>query len=216
MEIFVINLKHRKDKLEKFLANLPSILSNEKINIFEAIDGSKYNIPKWFDVTNSKEGISGNYGCYLSHLEIIKNIHSSTLIFEDDALFSEDFNEKYKQSVEYIHNLNYDLFYLGGYNNKQPTIIDKRNSIYRCSCTHRTHAYIVSDKDTAKNIELLLTDTKLWHKFLLKQRYHIDHFYGKLQQHEIIKCYCIQPYICGQDEYYTSDVTPKGYLPIRW
>ena len=40
MEIFVINLKHRKDKLEKFLANLPSILSNEKIKIFEAIDGS--------------------------------------------------------------------------------------------------------------------------------------------------------------------------------
>lgn len=216
MEIFVINLKHRKDKLEKFLANLPSILSNEKINIFEAIDGSKYNIPKWFDVTNAKEKISGNYGCYLSHLEIIKNIHRPTLIFEDDAIFSEDFSEKYKQSIEYIQNLNYDLFYLGGYNNKKPAVIDKKNKIYRCFSTYRTHAYIVSGKNTAKNIELLLTDTKAWHLYLLKHIYHIDHFYGQLQQREIIKCYCIQPYICGQDEYYTSDVTPKGYLPIRW
>lgn len=216
MEIFVINLKRRPDKLEKFLANLPQVFSGEKINVFEAIDGSKYDIPKWFDVTGSKEKIAGNYGCYLSHLEIIRNIKSTTLIFEDDAIFSENFDDKYKQSIEYMNNISYDLFYLGGYNNKKPLPVDKKNNIYRCVNTSRTHAYIISGSHTAKNIELLLTNPKVWHRYLLKQKYHIDNLYGKLQEHEIIKCYCIQPYICGQDEYYTSDVTPKGYLPIRW
>ena len=109
MEIFVINLKHRKDKLEKFLANLPSILSNEKIKIFEAIDGSKYPIPKWFDVTNSKERISGNYGCYLSHLEIIRNIHSPTLIFEDDAIFSDGFENALRSLLYDLSDLEYDM-----------------------------------------------------------------------------------------------------------
>jgi GR25 family glycosyltransferase involved in LPS biosynthesis len=216
MQVFVINLEHRKDKLNFMLSNIPKTIDINSINIFNAINGYDIKIPDWYNLINS-EHLHGSYGCYMSHLSIIKQITEPTLIFEDDVIFDNSFDEKYTNLLTVLPTIEYDLFYLGGIDARKSLLYNRNHSIRKCSRTHRTHAYIVSGEKSAKKIANYLEDPKIWHKFLLKKYYHIDHLYGQLQYKNMIQCYRIYPFICGQNECEISDVSPEiGPLPVRW
>lgn len=213
MKIYVINLKHRSEKLKIFFENLPDCIDRKNIDVFEAIDGNQYSIPKWFG--SIQRCTHGRYGCYMSHLKILENITETTLIFEDDVIFKDNFCEKFIKAQNYCNSIDYDIFYLGGGNMMKPTKI--HDDLYRCVRTQRTHAYIIKDKSAANKIIKYISDPNIWKKYLHTFNYHIDQLYGKLQLDQKINAYTIMPFICGQSETSSSDVSPQvGPLKERW
>ena len=110
-QIYVINLKRRKDKLKKIMKRLNEIDPDENINIdiFRAVDGvniddnylKKNNIKlstRWKDPFKNTSINKGEIGCAISHhkiwSDIIKNNYNHALIVEDDGEFSENFIDK--------------------------------------------------------------------------------------------------------------------------
>lgn len=115
-QAFVINLKKRKDRLQKFMLNYKN-LKDMNIHVFEAIDPHNFienkdkTICKNYQFDNSIidkfKGTIGEVGCFLSHYllwkECIKR-NEEILIFEDDCIVSDNFyilNSalKYKENI---------------------------------------------------------------------------------------------------------------------
>ena len=109
---YVINLDIRPDRLEKFM--LRSKEQGLEVTRFPAIDGitiDKFNIPYPPDnrpnaraPTNYQDMSRGQTGCALSHLTLMENCKDINLIFEDDAIFSDQFLpmcNKYFPEVEF-------------------------------------------------------------------------------------------------------------------
>ena len=105
---YVINLKRRPDRLELFKKNCP--LDNSKINRFEAVDGKlSTSIPD-----NFKSLSKGEVGCFLSHKllweKTLKQKDSDySIIFEDDAIFTENFQEDFNDIINTDINFNIPL-----------------------------------------------------------------------------------------------------------
>ena len=114
MDVYVINLKHRTDRLEK-IQNQCKSLNSIKLNIFEALEGDKNEGWKY---------------CALSHLEIIKqNRHKNKniLVFEDDCdiLNLNNFDEQWMNVKNWLdeHPDDWDIF------NGGPTLVNQSKSI---------------------------------------------------------------------------------------
>jgi GR25 family glycosyltransferase involved in LPS biosynthesis len=100
MNIFVINLKHRVDRLQ-YIKNQ---LKDYQYTIIDAVDGyhledQEYNIFKnWIDPTTGRFGLTnGEIGCALSHIKAWKEVvklNKPSIILEDDTLLRQkiDFN----------------------------------------------------------------------------------------------------------------------------
>jgi GR25 family glycosyltransferase involved in LPS biosynthesis len=204
-KVFVISLKKRQDRLKKFFLGLPKPWILNKIIVFEGIDGQKEVIPKWWELSK------GAWGCYLSHLSIIeyclKNKVKSVLIFEDDAIFNKNFNYEIKKALNSLPK-DWEMCYLGGQHLKKPKpeIIDMCLGIG--TNINRTHAYMLSYKGCQKIYKYIINTN--WPS----KKYHIDHYYGYLQENNIIKAYCCLDMLVGQDEG-LSDVVDFNF-PKRW
>ncbi len=97
-KVIVINLDRRTDRMEKLAPQL------EKLDIqykrFSAVDGKK------LDIDPVVAGLR-------SHLQVMKQIAGQrVLILEDDALFVDDFNEKFEKVMQTLPE-DWDIFYLG-------------------------------------------------------------------------------------------------------
>lgn len=133
MKKYVINLKRREDRLEQFKINCPY----NDVEVIEAFDGQNIDInkdkslynkiknqKKEYDITNNE------LGCFASHMAVWKKIiHSNSkynLIFEDDAIFSDNFKTELDKIEldKYINN----LLYVGG-RHKPDFIMDTKYSI---------------------------------------------------------------------------------------
>ena len=125
MKIFIINLERRKDKLDRIKERIKKIQNNEDIEIIKAVDGNNINTEylsvnkykvnsKWRDNNNKRPIKLGEIGCSLSHYKIWKRIVEEkikfAIILEDDAVFSDDYNEKINEITK---NIEYDMLYLG-------------------------------------------------------------------------------------------------------
>ena len=125
MKIFIINLERRKDKLDRIKERIKKIQNNEDIEIIKAVDGNNINTEylsvnkykvnsKWRDNNNKRPIKLGEIGCSLSHYKIWKRIVEEKIkfgiILEDDAVFSDDYNEKINEITK---NIEYDMLYLG-------------------------------------------------------------------------------------------------------
>ena len=165
-KIFVINLKRRSDRLIKFFSNCP--IDQDKIEVFNGFDAKNLNNESKEDLmlynSNQLKNLGGLYrigekGCFISHFKIwnyiIENNIDNTLIFEDDAFFSDNF-------LTILKNIKLDEFYiiyLGGRFQKDfimpdycQTKIDDNivehnisnwNGIYH---DRTTHAYVINYK----------------------------------------------------------------------
>jgi glycosyl transferase family 25 len=139
---FYINLKNRIDRKQSFESQFKNI--NTFIPRFEAILLEK-NDPILQNKYNNFK-----IGCSLSHINLIKLAKRSewknVLIFEDDAIFCDNFLEKIDKCINDLKNINWDIFYLGGETNieclKQTDNLDycpQNGGIYG------THAYAVNN-----------------------------------------------------------------------
>ena len=118
-ETFVINLERRRDRLDSFLQRFPGTANVKKLNIFKAVDGNnlKSNASLLFAILkksiahrNLKLTLnSGEVGCLLSHVAIWKKIVDENIqfahIYEDDALFAENFVPRLQQVYKTILNV---------------------------------------------------------------------------------------------------------------
>ena len=90
-------------------------------------------------------------GCKLSHLKIIidakKNNYNQILILEDDFLLTNNFIEKYNNTINEIYEKinNIDMLYLGfSIVRKDPYIDTNISNLKKLTNGHTTHAYILN------------------------------------------------------------------------
>jgi GR25 family glycosyltransferase involved in LPS biosynthesis len=100
MKGYLINLKSRPDRLERFNNQVRTYLPDIDIELVEAIDGSKLdisneelrkNVNPWNFKHLKEKTLRGVIGCCLSHLECYKKISQNdnphAIVFEDDCVF---------------------------------------------------------------------------------------------------------------------------------
>ena len=168
---FVINLKRRPDRLELFKKNCPF----NDVTVIEAFDGKNINdeasaIEK--DMVYRFTGLDpGEIGCFISHLRIFNIMRREnipyTLIFEDDAIFCDNFLDLYSKIMKEFPSDTH-ILYIGGRFEPQFKMRDSTN-VSDTIVKHRiinnrivglpfhtdrtTHAYIVSNTFANKFIE---------------------------------------------------------------
>jgi len=204
---FVINLERRTDRLEKFCE-----INKDKIHVMraKAIDGRLLEFKEQISINDtpiiSKEltqrfiGLKiGEIGCFLSHYFLWKKIASleePCIIFEDDTVLNDDFNQKLKFMIEKGLPSNFELLYLGIWqdyendyfyrnyikNNKQLLV---NNHFYPFNSNNNleggdfyAYAYIISPETC---------------KTLCK---HIEETNYKLQALDHFLCRCDNKYVC--------------------
>jgi GR25 family glycosyltransferase involved in LPS biosynthesis len=159
IQIYTINLKKRPDKLSNIIRELDR--NHLSGYVFNAIDGSQLNINGLKNeniVDQSTQLSSGQLGCYLSHKDIWDHfLHSNkkyALIFEDDAILSNNFKSKLNSIFEelLLINYNWDVIYLNDlcykFFGNQCTINHKvTQNTYRPSILgYGTLSYIINKK----------------------------------------------------------------------
>ncbi len=150
-----------------------------KIDLFEAVNGSKVDIPKlqeegfikkpWntnrYNSAQTKECkekvINGEIGCYMSHMNLLKKIANSeydgwTIIFEDDLILNETFKDELNKILKNVeHNNEIDIVYLGSLNQEScDKGIYKENLCY-IDNPWGTHAYMVNKRSSQKIYDLI-------------------------------------------------------------
>lgn len=131
MQVKIINLDSRPDRMEEILAELPKLGITE-YERFSAIKG-------------------GALGCDKSHKECLKG-EGTLLILEDDCVFDEGANEIFSRAVMQLPH-DYDMFYLGA-NVKSPAVKFSDNLYRVTEGVHTTHAILWSDKGRKKMNEI--------------------------------------------------------------
>jgi len=186
--IYLISLKRRPDRLEKFFAGIaPHVEDINNVVLIEAVDG-----PAQRPDLGSE---AGKWGCTASHRKILNAIlegqDEKVLILEDDCEFFEDFEHKFLSAVNELPK-NWDMFYLGG--NLWVTPIKFSNNLCKIVKCYTTHAYAVS-RQFVENYAHLIEEFPI-----------IDVQYAEL--HSMMNAYCIYPSACGQFTSY-SDIEHK-------
>ena len=157
---YVINLKKRSDRLNRFINEVSVHLPDINIEVIEAVDGNllnlkdasiKKNVNKW-NYNLPEKMLRGVIGCCMSHLKcydlISKSDDEYVIIFEDDCSFRTDKHKKIAQ--EYINKLElpekFGIIFL----NKWPSkTIERVGKLNRISGAPTTESYIIS-KEYAK------------------------------------------------------------------
>ncbi|XP_064416916.1 procollagen galactosyltransferase 1 [Latimeria chalumnae] len=127
-EVFLINLKRRKDRRDQMLQALYEQGIESKI--IEAVDGKFLNnsqienlgirmLPGYSDPYHSRPLTKGELGCFLSHYNIWKEIVErglkKSLVFEDDLRFEVFFKRRLMNLMYEVEEeeLDWDLIYIG-------------------------------------------------------------------------------------------------------
>ena len=116
---------------------------------FAAIDGDAATIPA------SWPGTPGAYGCLLSHLEVVREARRrglpGILIFEDDVVFDDQFEQKFS---EYIRQLpaDWDMLFFGALHKDE--LIRVSDNLGRITQSNSTYACVLRDTVFDAFIEL--------------------------------------------------------------
>ncbi|KFQ35888.1 Procollagen galactosyltransferase 2, partial [Mesitornis unicolor] len=127
-QIFMINLKRRKDRRDRMLRTLYE--QEIAVKIVEAVDGKALNtsqlkalsidmLPGYRDPYSSRPLTRGEIGCFLSHYYIWKEVVNreleKTLVIEDDVRFEHQFKRKLVKLMGDIEQaqLDWELIYIG-------------------------------------------------------------------------------------------------------
>jgi GR25 family glycosyltransferase involved in LPS biosynthesis len=98
-KIFCLHLTHRDDRLKQIIEDF------KRVGLLEYVEF--YNCDK-------DDSMGGNFGIY-SLVKKAKELNvNNVLIFEDDADFFEEYNNKLDTCIEDIKKQDWELFYLGG------------------------------------------------------------------------------------------------------
>jgi len=177
-------------------AQAAGITGYEKMH---AIEGDKVPPSGWF------RGGNGAWGCLMSHLRIVQDSlmddePGHTLVFEDDAVFSDDWLERMNLIMEEVGD-DWDMIYLGGQHLHMPRVKPYRmpynKEVINARNINRTHAFALNKKFLRKYQQHIMYAPDY---IEAKSNFHIDHQLGILHQHQNYKILCAQPWINGQGE----------------
>jgi len=157
---FYLNLDNRTERKEAFETR--SKEAGLDIERFPAY------VLKEEDVSNPFNNVGWHIkiSCTYSHFKMIEEAKKrgwkNCLIFEDDAIFIEGFQEKIRTCIDELKNEDWDIFYLGGEPESECYSIS--NSLAKCvTGLYGTHAYAINEKfyDRVLNIpyEMGIIDT---------------------------------------------------------
>ena len=153
--IYVINLKRRRDRLEHIEDQLEKI-GCDNYKLIEAVDGHKQNNPTKLS--------NGMYGLVLTYFKIfdkwIQDNDGYILIIEDDCVFLEDFNSKLETYLKNVPE-NWDMIYFGGNHNGHVgyTTLPVNDFCVKLNNTFSAHCVLLKDTvfveliDGLKNFE---------------------------------------------------------------
>ena len=161
MNIYVISLIERKDRMKLFLQQ--STEQNIDYKLIEAIDGRELDTDLWIEKYDNRLLKKGEIGCYMSHYEIYEKEYdlgiNDFIIFEDDCRVV----DKYWDRVEEVKNNtpdDWDIIMLG------TTHVFKNKYIKNCKVLYENnfvlkiqgdiygaHNYIVKRKAVATLIQ---------------------------------------------------------------
>ena len=134
MKTLVINLSHRRDRLDKFKQNNADFISYD---VLKAVDGYKVEYKDlrkmgfdtdhdWIDPILNTPLTKGEIGCFLSHWKAWKQCikaNEPILVLEDDAIITDEFSydELYK-----LRRQGYNFVYLGWKEMEESVPIDDK------------------------------------------------------------------------------------------
>ena len=208
------NVIHMKNSNENKYNNILNIEKqiNQKINIFDAIVGKNVNLKnlKNFDSNikfNFKYEFSGEVGCYLSHLMLIKQastdtVNDYTVIFEDDFKVNNDnLNEEINNIIN-KSNGDFDMIYLGNLNNNyKKQIIDNIYTVDSERPLWGTHALLINNKNANKILSNITNIDRA-----------IDNKYKSIIDNNSIKAYVVYPILVKQNtDDFKSEIRPHAY-----
>lgn len=213
--VFVVSLAKRADRREQFTTSLRRAGFTWNVETFDAFNGSRLAVPSPF------EGVpAAAFGCWLSHLYILTMAANkdwkNVLIFEDDALFTDDAAETLDAALDELPD-DWDQFYLGfqPWNTKlvKPEVISPH--VWRVGDANRTHAYAFN----RRGYKTFLKHLYEWHK---KPRgFHVDHWLGVLHRQlepdgkHTVNVYAVRPQIVAQSDGY-SDISNRNNYTNLW
>ena len=196
---YVINLDGSKDRMQLFLQRAAEA-GVTGFTRTQAVDGRVCKPPAWWP---SGEGA---WGCMMSHQKIAQDALMRGLenyvVFEDDAVFSDDFTERLPQVMESLDKLdgNWDMFYLGGQHlveRGQPFPIHGTD-LLKCVNINRTHALAVNARVFLKFSQHIIHAPDYIENASKGYTMHLDHQLGEL--HPYISCIAPDQWLCGQAE----------------
>lgn len=197
--VFVINCKHRPDRLEEFTKEITSkgLADFSKIHVFDAIIG---------DYTGHPAGWGagpGAWGCLQSHRRIMEDLMhmrdergdmnwDSALILEDDVFFLDNALRDLGRFMEDVPE-KWGQLYLGGQHRGggKPKRTSSPNVVVGYSI-NRTHAYALS-RAYIQQVYQHVSYMRDYHS-----NKHIDHQLELAHQRGDWPVYCPPQWICGQ------------------
>jgi GR25 family glycosyltransferase involved in LPS biosynthesis len=211
-KIFVINLPHRKDRLERF--EQLSKIYNFEYEVFEAFNG-KEKIDSNFEYEGVKvsdyryyyryDYFRSQIGCLISHLNLIKHCRqmnlSKVMIFEDDCGFHENFDLRLDNLMSKV-NPDWQLLYLSG---SVPEFISDHDGYSKISKILTTHSYMIK----SEIFDLVINNFKS--KIFIKE---VDMCYSDI--HTQCNSYVAMPFLTFQEDGY-SDIASeyRSYPSIK-
>lgn len=204
--IYCLNLDRRIDKWE-IIKNKFEIL-NINAHRFSAVDGNQLPL----DVLSKQPKLNKHeIGCKLSHYNIIKdakkNNYKRILIFEDDVIFTLNFNELLNEYINKIEN--WKLFYLGYSQHYWSEVEYLTNDILKSNKIDGTFAYAIDNSifDDILNTQNILDKP-------------IDNTLFEIQKKYNNRCYmCFPPLVIAdiKDSEIRGDVHTSEYIQkLKW
>lgn len=213
--VFVINCKHRPDRLEEFREEIVSkgLGDLNKITVFSAIIGDYTTHPAGWG------GGRGAWGCLQSHRRIMEDLMhdrderdrmawGKALILEDDVFFLENALEDLNALMTVVPT-DWGQIYLGGQHRQSSTKTRHPNMIIGKS-VNRTHAYAVSQG----HIHAIYRHISYMMDYNGTNK-HIDHQLEVAHQRADWPVYCPSKWICGQRAS-TSNISGKTLQAQTW
>lgn len=232
LDIIVINLKHRTDRLSQFDIEMKKHDLN--YTIFTACENSM-GLPVKLN--------RGEDGCLASHFSIIQQkfyeykkgiLMNNILIFEDDALLCDDFNDRFKYIEDNFDYEDWDMFLLSSFYHlptnypKNFTKIDGKDEYYITNSPHwkdnyletfsftskkyihktygsfTTVSYIININSLEKIYYMLLNEINIINLQNNKKTKAIDHIYMMWQEFDKINAYTFTPGMVTQRDSYSN------------
>ena len=142
-KVVVINLDRRPDRMEKLGPQLDEL--GIEYDRFAAHDAAELGIKPYVAGTWSHTTVWSRYRQIFGDIKI--------LVLEDDALFCENFNEKFTEVMQTLPD-NWDIFYLGALLDKMTGKVEKVNDHWaRQIVSTGTQAYCINPKRLEKFYE---------------------------------------------------------------
>lgn len=218
----VINLERRPERLASFRSRVPHDWPFATIQRAPAFDGAALQPPEWYGFAERRR-LQGAWGCFQSHLAVYRAALDdgldSVLIFEDDAVFRDDFTRMASEFCDAIPS-DWEAVYFGGQHLHPDTHPPLRVSehVLLGREVNRTHAYAMRRPFLEHVVERL---SQPWPRQSPYNYYNFDFQLGLMHLREHRRVYCpsftIDQWLCGQAAG-TSDVAPdvKFHSTLWW